>query len=98
LFNGGISWIDRRGSVRASDRPGEQEPGRLSDRTYFQRAVTTRSPYVSAGMVGRAGEQPRLVVAVPTFDRRGSVSGVLAGQILLGLFAEAPEVRGLGLG
>src|SRR5262249_39273105 len=51
LFNGGIAWIDRRGFVRASDRAGPT-PGRLADRMYFQRALTTRSPYVSAGLIG----------------------------------------------
>ena len=100
LFNGGVGWIDRRGFVRASDRPGQRTPGRLSDRTYFQRAVTTRSPYVSAGIVSRGTNQPIIVVAVPTFDRSGAVSGVLAGTILLRSLAggtQAPELSFPGL-
>jgi len=100
LFNGGIGWIDRRGFVRASDRPGQRSPGRLSDRTYFQRAVTTRSPYVSAGIVGRSNNQPIIAVAVPTFDRSGAVSGVLVGTILLRSLAggtQTPELRFPGL-
>jgi anti-sigma regulatory factor (Ser/Thr protein kinase)/GAF domain-containing protein len=100
LFNGGIGWLDRRGFVRASDRPRQRNRGSLSDRAYFQRAVTTRSPYVSAGIVGRTINQPLIVVAVPTFDRGGAVSGVLAGTILLGSLAgrtQTPELAFPGL-
>ncbi|MGE5272521.1 MAG: SpoIIE family protein phosphatase [Verrucomicrobiota bacterium] len=96
LFNGGIGWIDRRGFVRASDRPRQRTPGRLSDRTYFQRAVGTRSPYVSAGIVGRTNNQPIIVVAVPTFGRSGAVSGVLAGTILLESLARGTQTPELG--
>src|SRR5262245_38341751 len=81
LFNGGIAWIDRRGFVRASDRAG-LTPRRVADRTYFQRALTTRSPYVSAGLIGRVNKQPIIVVAVPSFAKNGAGSGVLVGTIL----------------
>jgi len=96
LFNGGIGWIDRRGIVRASDRLSQRNPGRLSDRTYFQRAVTTRSPYVSAGIIGRADKQPLIVVATPTFAPDGSVSGVLVGRILLTPPAGNTQLLNLG--
>ncbi len=97
LFNGGIGWIDRRGFVRASDRPSQRNPGRLSDRTYFQRVVNTRSPYVSAGLIGRADKQPLIVVAVPTFTRTGAVSGVLVGRILLSPVAGNRQIRDLDM-
>jgi anti-sigma regulatory factor (Ser/Thr protein kinase)/GAF domain-containing protein len=96
LFNGGIGWIDRRGFVQASDRSGQKNPGRLSDRIYFQRVVTTRSPYVSAGLIGRANNQPLIVIAIPTFARDGAVSGVLAGTILLDPAAGNRLIRDLG--
>jgi anti-sigma regulatory factor (Ser/Thr protein kinase)/GAF domain-containing protein len=96
LFNGGIGWIDRRGFVRATDRQGEKRPGRLSDRMYFQRAVTTRSPYVSAGLIGRTNKQPLIVVAVPTFASDGAVSGVLVGSILLSPPAGSTQILDLG--
>jgi anti-sigma regulatory factor (Ser/Thr protein kinase)/GAF domain-containing protein len=95
LFNGGIAWIDRRGFVRASDRAG-LTPGRVADRMYFQRALTTRSPYVSAGLIGRVNKQPVVVVAVPSFAKNGAVSGVLVGTILLQPPAGDRQILDLG--
>ena len=96
LFDGGIAWIDRSGYVRATDRREGRTSRRVSDRTYFQRTVTTRSPYVSAGLIGRVSKQPVIVVAVPTFDHGGAVSGVLTGTILLRPLAENSQAFELG--
>ncbi len=96
LFDGGIGWIDRSGYVRANDRREGRRSRRVSDRTYFQRTVGTRSPYVSAGLIGRVSKQPVIVVAVPTFDHGGAVSGVLTGTILLRPLAENSQAFELG--
>ena len=53
LFTGGLAWLDLSGRERASSariRP----IGSLAGRTYFQRVVATRKPYVSAGLIGKA--------------------------------------------
>src|SRR5262249_53197520 len=82
LFNSGIGWLDRSGALRASTtRPHPNV--NLSYRDYFKRVVATKRPYVSSGLISVDGAKPTVVVAVPTFDRRGRLTGVLTGGILL---------------
>jgi anti-sigma regulatory factor (Ser/Thr protein kinase) len=94
-FSGGIGWIDRKGLVLASSNPS----GRITDlskRLYFRRVLATGKPYVSAGLLGKRIKQPIVVVAVPTRDAQGRVSGVLAGSILLRRIAESKQALDLG--
>jgi anti-sigma regulatory factor (Ser/Thr protein kinase)/GAF domain-containing protein len=97
-FSGGIAWVDRAGTVRASSLPPRAKPINISDREYFRRALATRSPYVSAGLLGRRNRQQQVVIAVPTFGRGGAVSGVLIGSILLRPTGQSRQALELGFG
>ncbi len=83
LFNGGMGWIDTSGIVQVSTNPQKSPPTDVSDRAYFQRVLATGRPYVSGGLIGRTNGAPVIVVAVPTRDSRGRVSGVLVGSVRL---------------
>ena len=50
------------------------------------------------GLIGKRLKQPIIVVAVPTRDARGRLSGVLAGSILLKTVAESKQALDLGYG
>ncbi len=95
-FSGGIAWVDQSGTVRASSLAARAKPINISDRQYFRRALATRSPYVSAGLVGRRNRKEQVIIAVPTFSRRGDVSGVLVGSILLKPTGENRQALELG--
>ena len=95
-FSGGLGWIDLKGAVLASSNPGGA--ANLSKRLYFRRVLATGKPYVSAGLIGKRLKQPIIVVAVPTRDAHGHLSGVLAGSILLKTVAESRQALDLGYG
>lgn len=96
-FNGGLGWIDRHGLVRVSStRAAGAPPIDLSDRTYFRRVLATGKPYVSAGLIGRAAAEPVVVIAVPTGDAKGRISGVLAGSIRVKAVATSRATLDLG--
>jgi anti-sigma regulatory factor (Ser/Thr protein kinase)/GAF domain-containing protein len=97
-FTGGIGWIDRAGIVRATNLPGPGSSGSLANRDYFRRVVATHEPYVSAGLIGKAVQQPVIVVAVPTFGPRGAFTGVLAGSTLLRTIGQNGPALELGYG
>lgn len=97
-FSGGLAWVDRSGTVRASSLAPRVKPINISDRQYFRRALATRSPYVSAGLIGRRNSKQQVVIAVPTFSRRGNVSGVLIGSILLKPTGQNRQALELGYG
>ena len=62
----------------------------LADREYFQRALKTDQPVVSAPVRGKVNGTPIVVIAVSVFGADGVPLGVLAGSIALkstGLFA-----------
>jgi serine phosphatase RsbU (regulator of sigma subunit)/anti-sigma regulatory factor (Ser/Thr protein kinase) len=85
LFKGGLGWVDRHGIARVStSRPASAPRINVSGRSYFRAVVATHRPFVSEGL--RARIDPRKLVvtmAVPTFDRHGRLSGVLAGALLV---------------
>jgi anti-sigma regulatory factor (Ser/Thr protein kinase)/GAF domain-containing protein len=97
-FSGGIAWVDRTGTVRASSLAPAAKPINISDREYFRSALATRSPNVSAGLIGRRNSKQQVVVAVPTFSPRGDASGVLIGSILLSPTGENRQALELGYG
>ena len=97
-FTGGVAWVDRSGTVRASSLPPRAKPLNISDRPYFRRVVATRSPYVSAGLRARRNGEQVVVVAVPTFEPSGSVSGVLVGSIQLKPAGQTRQALDLGFG
>ena len=83
-FTGGLGWIDRQGISRVSSNaaPPGQEPVSVADRTYFQQAVAGK-PFISEGITARRSNEHIVVIAVPTKDASGQVSGVLAGALLV---------------
>jgi len=96
LFTGGIAWIDRSGAIQASSNPSRNPRVKVADRQYFRQVLATRAPYVSAGLFDRRTGRPAVVVAVPTFDAKGVLSGVLVGSILLSSVGR--DGRSLALG
>jgi serine phosphatase RsbU (regulator of sigma subunit)/anti-sigma regulatory factor (Ser/Thr protein kinase) len=85
LFPGGLGWIDRSGISRVTSSEKAARAGTdVSDRTYFQTVMRTGRPYVSGGLRARPDPRKRIVImAVPTRDRQGHLTGVLAGALLL---------------
>ena len=96
LFSGGLGWGDLRGRVLASNQSGK--PLNVASRLYFRHVLTTGQPYVSAGLIGRRTKQPIVVIAAPTYDRRGRISGVLVGSILLKPTRQNKQSLNLGFG
>ena len=95
IFTGGIGWVDRSGHVLASSSGGPVVD--VSDRVYFERVTATGKPYVSAGLVGRKLRQPIVVVAVPTRDAAGHLTGMLTGAIRLTTLGRAKPAQPLGI-
>jgi len=55
----------------------------VSDREFFQKAVSDRKPYISQPFLGRNSSRPFVVLTAPVLDRRGRVVAVLAGSLAL---------------
>ena len=84
LFTGGLAWIDRKGQARVSTNginPGAA--ANVSDRAYFTTAIRTGKPFVSAGLTSRTTHRQVIVIALPTRDAKGEITGVLAGTVLI---------------
>ena len=60
--------------------------------------LATAEPFVSGGLISHRTKQPVVVIAVPTFDQRGRLAGVLAGSILLKTVGESKQALDLGYG
>lgn len=83
LFNGGIGWIDLHGVSQVSSNAPKPEPGvDVSDRSYFKAVVSSGKPFVSEGLISRGTHEQIIVMAVPTRDASGRLTGVLAGSLL----------------
>jgi len=82
-FAGGLGWIDSRGLAQASSGPQSGTPLDLSDRTYFKTVMATGAPFVSEGIASRRTHRRILVMAVPTSDAQGRVTGVLTGALFV---------------
>jgi serine phosphatase RsbU (regulator of sigma subunit)/anti-sigma regulatory factor (Ser/Thr protein kinase) len=97
LFTGGLGWVDRSGELMASTTSSRSSSAiNVADRGYFMAVMATRRPFISAGLVSRRGRRPVVVMAVPTYDASGRLSGVLAGS--LALKQSRPSQRSLNLG
>jgi serine phosphatase RsbU (regulator of sigma subunit)/anti-sigma regulatory factor (Ser/Thr protein kinase) len=96
VFTGGLGWIDLSGRTRASSDPLPRRPVDVSGRGYFERVVATQKPFISAGLVTRRAHQRALVMAVPTFDAHGRLSGVLAGGFNLQQLTASRQTENLG--
>ncbi len=95
FFTSSLGWSDLRGAVRASS-VAAASPLDVSDRLYFRRVLATHEPYVSAGLLSRRTKQPTVVIAVPTFDAHGRLSGVLSGGIQLNTVGQSQQSVALG--
>ncbi len=81
LFTGGLGWIDRAGKSRVSDTSPKGSGVSVADRAYFKAVVSTGRPYISEGLQTRVGQRRVVIMAVPTRDARGRITGVLAGAL-----------------
>jgi serine phosphatase RsbU (regulator of sigma subunit)/anti-sigma regulatory factor (Ser/Thr protein kinase) len=81
-FAGGLGWADRQGVVHASSSAGPERTVSLSDRSYFKTVMATGAPYVSEGLASRVTHKRIIVLAVPTRDAGGHLTGVLVGALL----------------
>ncbi|HET6173730.1 MAG TPA: SpoIIE family protein phosphatase [Gaiellales bacterium] len=81
-FAGGLGWIDRHGFVRASSS-APSRPLDLSDRAYYEVVRRTGAPFVSEGLASRRTHRRIIVMAVPTHDRLGHITGVLTGALFV---------------
>src|SRR6188508_3133955 len=83
-FTGGLGWIDREGVSRvSSNRPSGAPSLSVADRSYFKAVVATGGPFVSEGLVARTANRRVVIMAVPTRDSAGRLTGVLAGAFEL---------------
>ena len=82
-FTGGIAWIDRQGVSRISTNPRSGAPVSVADRSYFKAVVSTGAPFVSEGLVTRNANRRVVIMAVPTRDGTGRLTGVLVGALEL---------------
>ncbi len=84
-FTGGIAWIDTTGAWRVSSTtPTAAAIVNVADRLYFKSVMATDKPFVSEGITTRRSNEHAVVIAVPTHDASGRLSGVLAGVLLVG--------------
>jgi serine phosphatase RsbU (regulator of sigma subunit)/anti-sigma regulatory factor (Ser/Thr protein kinase) len=96
-FNAGIAWIDARGIARVSSvRRAAARKLDLSDRSYFWNVMATGQPFVSESITSRLIHKQVIVMAVPTRDARGRLTGVLAGALMLQPFAITRGTLDLG--
>jgi serine phosphatase RsbU (regulator of sigma subunit) len=83
-FTGGIGWVDTRGVSRVSSTTTGTVPGlSVADRSYFKTVMTTGKPFVSEGVTTRRSNERAVVVAVPTRDAGGRLTGMIVGAILV---------------
>jgi hypothetical protein len=95
LFSAGLVWIDRQGFARVSAVPRRvARHVNVSDRSYFSAVMATEQPYVSEGLKGRLTNTRMIVMAVPTHDARGRLTGVLTASLLPGGLARALNLGG----
>jgi serine phosphatase RsbU (regulator of sigma subunit)/anti-sigma regulatory factor (Ser/Thr protein kinase) len=87
-FSSGLGWIDSAGIVQVSSvRGGVARRIGVADRSYFARVIATGRPYVSQSITSRLTRKRVVVLATPTRDARGRITGVLVGALSLQPFA-----------
>ena len=95
-FDGGVGWIDHAGRVRVSTNQLVNGGIDVSARSYFKTVMATGAPSVSEGLTTHATHRKAIVMAVPTRDAQGRVSGVLAGACLVNALATGGASIDLG--
>lgn len=92
-----ILWADPSAIVLATAQPDSGGPPvNLSDRDYVIELKATGQPAVSAAVIGRFTNKPVVVLAVPTTNDAGQVTGFLAGGITLDALEKTLEEFRLG--
>ena len=82
LFSAGLRWIDGNGVAQvAAVRGADVRHPDLSARSYVWRVMATGRPYVSEGTAAWLDSGHVIVMAVPTRDARGRLTGVLAAAV-----------------
>jgi serine phosphatase RsbU (regulator of sigma subunit)/anti-sigma regulatory factor (Ser/Thr protein kinase) len=97
-FTAGVGWVGADGKLNVSNVPASPPGLDLSSRAYVSRVLATGKPYISGGLIGKRHHQEIVVIAVPTFDGRHKLSGVLAGSILVKPKPESRTAINLGFG
>jgi serine phosphatase RsbU (regulator of sigma subunit)/anti-sigma regulatory factor (Ser/Thr protein kinase) len=96
-FSAGLGWLDTRGMIRVSTTPGTVARHLdLSDRSYVRNVLATGRSYVSEGITSREDGTRVIVMAVPTKDARGRVTGILSAALLRRPFAVTKGSLDLG--
>src|SRR5262245_21343437 len=88
LYPGFITILiaDRYGQVLNIEPRRDGEPPPVSDRQYFIAALQTRQTAVSDAILGRLSQVPIVTIAVPYFDKKDDVDGVVGGSLNLSKF------------
>jgi serine phosphatase RsbU (regulator of sigma subunit)/anti-sigma regulatory factor (Ser/Thr protein kinase) len=83
VFSGGLAWIDSMGVAQVSAVRGSaaRHPD-LSGHAYVWSVIATGKPFVSRSMISWLGSGHVIVMAVPTRDAHGRLTGVLAAAVL----------------
>ena len=72
-------------------------PVSVADRSYFKAVVSTGAPFVSEGLVTRNANRRVVIMAVPTRDSAGRLTGVLDRSARASRVADRPAVDRPGL-
>lgn len=70
----------------------------MTDRQYFQKAISTRKPFISDILISKATRRPIVIIGHPIMDERGTVIGVLSAiinyQVIISLITELRSTPG----
>ena len=78
-------------SERADGTAYRPPSNNIADREYFQKAVSTRKPYVSEVLLGRLRQNPIVTIAIPIVDETRGVQGIVGGSLNLSYFTHFGE-------
>lgn len=80
LFPIGLMVVPPDGGPTIGDAPRlKTRPKSFADRDWFIGAKSSGQPFISKPLIARATNEPALVIAIPVFDTKQKLLGVLAG-------------------
>jgi diguanylate cyclase (GGDEF)-like protein len=80
LFPIGLMVVPPDGGPTIGETPHlENRPKSFIDRDWFIGATSTRQPFISKPLIARATSEPALVIAIPIFNNKQKLLGVIAG-------------------
>lgn len=77
-----VSVYDRQGNIMCATN-GNNQNINISDRQYFQHALTTKAFSIGSYQIGRSINAPSLGFASPILDENGEITGMLVAAIAL---------------